>query len=185
MSSSFMLGLLLAPIYLMWLLNIFFSKARWFVFTVLYRNSVLCFLIIFPFDIAITFFQCCKCRFQVFHLKQLLCKQLFKSLHCIQICLILRELVRLFILVLVVTMAKARARKCFAFKFKQGVIKHAEENSIREDARKYSVDETAASVWGWLLYVISFMIRYSWSGFWIYTYFPKFWVVVNICIYKT
>ena len=43
-------------------------------------------------------------------------------------------------------MAEARARKCYAFKFKQAVIKHAEEKSNREAARKYSVDETAASI---------------------------------------
>ena len=43
-------------------------------------------------------------------------------------------------------MAEARARKCYGFKFKQAVIKHAEEKSNREAARKYSVDETAASV---------------------------------------
>ena len=37
-------------------------------------------------------------------------------------------------------MAEARARKHYGFKFKQAVIKHAEENCNRKTARKYSVD---------------------------------------------
>lgn len=45
----------------------------------------------------------------------------------------------------VVTTAEARARKCYDFEFKQAQIKYKEENSNREAATKYSVDETAAS----------------------------------------
>ena len=42
------------------------------------------------------------------------------------------------------------ARKRYNFIFKQAVIKHAEEKSNREATRKYSVDEIAVSIWGWL-----------------------------------
>ena len=45
---------------------------------------------------------------------------------------------------------KVRARKRYNFIFKQAVIKHAEEKSNREATRKYSVDEIAVSIWGWL-----------------------------------
>ena len=37
-------------------------------------------------------------------------------------------------------------RKFYDFKFEQVVRKHAEENSNREAAKKYSVDETVASI---------------------------------------
>ena len=50
------------------------------------------------------------------------------------------------------TIAEARVRKSYDFKFKKAVIKHAEENSNQEAARKYSVEETAASPCGWLLF---------------------------------
>ena len=39
-----------------------------------------------------------------------------------------------------------RARKSYDFKFKETVIKHAEENSNQEAARKYSVIEAAVSI---------------------------------------
>ena len=44
-------------------------------------------------------------------------------------------------------MAEARKRKCYDFKFKQAVIKHAEETNNREAARKYSVDESMVRRW--------------------------------------
>ena len=44
-------------------------------------------------------------------------------------------------------MAEARKRKCYDFKFKQAVIKHAEETNNREAARKYSVDESMIRRW--------------------------------------
>ena len=56
------------------------------------------------------------------------------------------ELFWLFILVFVVTMAEERARKFYDFKFKQAVIKRPEENINQKAARKYSVNETAASI---------------------------------------
>ena len=43
-------------------------------------------------------------------------------------------------------MAEERARKFCDFKFKQAVIKHPEENSNQKAARKYPVNETAASI---------------------------------------
>ena len=43
-------------------------------------------------------------------------------------------------------MAEMRARKCYDFKFKQAVIKHAEKISNREAAKKYLVNETATSI---------------------------------------
>ena len=44
-------------------------------------------------------------------------------------------------------MAEARKRKCYDFKFKQAVIKRAEETNNREAARKYSVDESMVRRW--------------------------------------
>ena len=44
-------------------------------------------------------------------------------------------------------MAEARKRKCYDFKFKQAVIKHAEETNNREAARKYSVHESMVRKW--------------------------------------
>ena len=47
----------------------------------------------------------------------------------------------------VVTMAEARKRKCYDFKFKQAVIKHAEETNNRKATRKYAVDESMVRRW--------------------------------------
>ena len=44
-------------------------------------------------------------------------------------------------------MAEARKRKCYDFKFKQAVIKHAEETNNWEATRKYSVDENMVRRW--------------------------------------
>ena len=49
-------------------------------------------------------------------------------------------------------MGEARVRKHCGFKFKQTVMKHAEENNNGNAARKYSVSET--SIWGQLLLTI-------------------------------
>ena len=50
-------------------------------------------------------------------------------------------------------MAETQARKCYDFKFKQAVVKkYAEKNSNPETARKNSGDETAAYIWGRLLF---------------------------------
>lgn len=43
-------------------------------------------------------------------------------------------------------MAEVSVGKCYDFKFKVAVIKHAEENSNQEAARKCSVDETVDSI---------------------------------------
>ena len=45
------------------------------------------------------------------------------------------------------TTAEARKRKCYNFKFKQAVIKHAEETNNQKAARKYSVDESMVRRW--------------------------------------
>ena len=55
--------------------------------------------------------------------------------------------VLIIILVSVVTIAKTRTRKCYDFKFRQGVINHAEENINQEAAMKYSADEIATSIY--------------------------------------
>ena len=52
-----------------------------------------------------------------------------------------------------------RARKCYDFKFKETVIKHAEENSSQEAARKYSAIEAAVSIWVWFLFIIFFHLN--------------------------
>ena len=44
-------------------------------------------------------------------------------------------------------MAEVRKRKCYDFKFKQAVIKHAEETNNWEAVRKYSVDESMVRRW--------------------------------------
>ena len=44
-------------------------------------------------------------------------------------------------------MAEARKRRCYDFKFKQAVIKHAEETNNREAATKYTVDESMVRRW--------------------------------------
>ena len=75
----------------------------------------------------------------MFHLKPLLCKRLLRLLHCIQICLILRELFRLFILDSCVS--------CHSGRREGDSSKHARANGNRKAARKYSVQEIAASVY--------------------------------------
>lgn len=63
-------------------------------------------------------------------------------------------------------MAETKTRKSYDFKFKQALIKHTEEYSNRVAVRKYSVDQTVASIWERFLFTIFHLNR----GFCFYYY---------------
>ena len=44
-------------------------------------------------------------------------------------------------------MAETGKRKCYHFRFKEAPVEYAEENTNREAARKFSVDESMVRRW--------------------------------------